>query len=201
MSNDPPTASNNVVQSIAVLRVDAGGAIAERTEREVVLLTWVAEGSWGVRDSFNNGATVFPGDLLRVTAGTGLTITEQNPSATEPARIVQLRLWPNRQGVIPGYEVRNFFPEEMELEPLLIASENPQGGVVNACASVQMFAVLITPARSHLLAADSVPQIIVPTEGEVVVDGTKTQTAVTIQAGKQSLIESPLGAVVVLIIR
>lgn len=190
-----------IVENITVLRLAAGEAIPERAERDVVLLTWVVEGCWGVRDSFNNGATVFPGDLLRVSAGTGLTITESNPSATEPARVVQLRLRPLREGMISGYEVRNFFPEEMEFAPLLIASPNPQGNVVNACAAVQIFAVLITPSRPHQLAADSAEQVVIPVEGEVVLDGSKTETAATVPAGKQPLIESPLQSVVVLIIR
>ena len=103
--------------------------------------------------------------------------------------------------MISGYEVRNFFPEEMEFAPLLIASPNPQGNVVNACAAVQIFAVLIPPSRPHQLAADSAEQVVIPVEGEVVLDGSKTETAATVPAGKQPLIESPLQSVVVLIIR
>lgn len=188
-----------VVEGITLLRVAPMGALPMRTEREVVLLIWVIEGSWGVRDTFNNGATVFPNDLLRVAAGTGLTITECNPSATESAHILQLRLRPQQERMIPGYEVRNFFPEEMESKPLLIASLTAQGGVVNSCAAVHIYVALITAIEPLPLPAISTERLVVRVEGEIVVDGNRTERAITIEAGKRAIIEALTQARVMII--
>lgn len=179
-----------VVQSITFLRVAPMDVLPMRTEHEVVLLTWVIEGSWGVRDTFNNGATIFPNDLLRVAAGTGLTITEFNPSATEPASIVQLRLRPKQEGMVSGYEVRNFFLEEMESKPLLIASLTAQEGVVNSCAAVHIYVALITAIEPLPLPAISTERLVVRVEGEIVVDGNRIETVITIEAGKEMTIEA-----------
>lgn len=188
-----------VVEGITLLRVTPMGALPMRTEREVVLLTWVIEGSWGVRDRFNNGATVFPNDLLRVAAGTGLTITEFNPSATEPAHILQLRLRPQQEGMIPGYEVRNFFPEEMESKPLLIASLAPEGNALNSCAAVHIYAAFVTPIQPLPIPATSTERLIIRVEGEIVVDGNRIERAITIEAGKRVIIEALTQARVMII--
>ncbi|MBK8912005.1 MAG: pirin family protein [Chlorobi bacterium] len=192
-----------VLQSITLLRADPAEAMPERTERDAVLLTWVAEGSWAVRDTFNNGATVFPGDVLRVAAGTGMTMVEGNPSATEGARIVQLRMRPVREAMIPGYEVRNFFPEEMDSAPLLVAALAPhgdqQGNVANACAAVQLYALRISPAHSHRLCAVPVQRFVILVEGTVSIDGTEATTAIAIAEGREALIESPTGGTVVIV--
>lgn len=179
-----------VVQSITFLRVAPMGVLPMRTEHEVVVLTWVIEGSWGVRDTFNNGATIFPNDLLRVAAGTGLTITEFNPSATEPASIVQLRLWPKQEGMIPGYEVRNFFPEEMESKLLLIASLTAHQGIVNSCAAVHIYVAFVTTIQPLQLPATSTERLVVRVEGKIVVDGNRIETVITIEAGKEMTIEA-----------
>jgi len=194
------TARQLGVEEIIFLHAAPMQAIPERTEREVVLLTWVVTGSWGVRDRFNNGATIFPGDLLRVTAGTGISITECNPSETDPARIVQLRLRPTQGGMISGYEVRNFFPEEMEPEPLLIASVSPQGNVVNACAAVDLHAVIVGPAAAHQLQPLPSQRLIIPVEKGVIVDGNTIEGTATLDAGKGLLLESQQQRSVVLII-
>ena len=188
-----------VLQSITLLRADPAEAMPERTERDAVLLTWVAEGSWAVRDTFNNGATVFPGDVLRVAAGTGMTMVEGNPSATEGAHIVQLLLRPAREAMIPGYEVRNFFPEEMDSAPLLVAALAPHGNVVNACAAVQLYALRIPPAHSHRLCAMPAQRFVILVEGIVSIDGTAATTAIAIAEGRESLMESPTGGTVVIV--
>ncbi|KXK56294.1 MAG: hypothetical protein UZ07_CHB004001555, partial [Chlorobi bacterium OLB7] len=143
-------------------------------------------------------------DVLRVAAGTGMTMVEGNPSATEGARIVQLRMRPVREAMIPGYEVRNFFSRRRWILrrcwlPRLPRTGDQQGNVANACAAVQLYALRISPAHSHRLCAVPVQRFVILVEGTVSIDGTEATTAIAIAEGREALIESPTGGTVVIV--
>ena len=75
------------------------------------IITYVLSGALAHRDSLGTGSTLRPGELQRMTAGTGITHSEFNPSPTEPAHFYQIWLLPEREGLEPSYEQRPI-PEE-----------------------------------------------------------------------------------------
>ena len=76
------------------------------------IVTVVLEGELAHRDSLGTVRTLGPGEVQRMTAGTGITHSEFNPSATEPVHLYQIWLFPERRGLPPSYDQRAFPAEE-----------------------------------------------------------------------------------------
>ena len=89
-------------------RVAPGGGFDTHAHRDMEILTWVLEGALAHEDSLGNGSTIRPGELQRMTAGTGVTHSEKNPSKTEPVRLLQIWIMPDKHGLKPEYEQREF---------------------------------------------------------------------------------------------
>jgi redox-sensitive bicupin YhaK (pirin superfamily) len=85
-------------------RVVPGAGFPAHPHAEMEILTYVLSGAVEHRDSLGNSAVIRAGDLQRMTAGTGITHAEMNPSATEPLHLLQIWLHPDRSGLAPGYE-------------------------------------------------------------------------------------------------
>jgi hypothetical protein len=77
------------------------------------ILSWVLEGTLEHRDSLGIGAKIHPGELQRMTAGTGVTHSEFNGSQTDPVHFLQIWVIPERTGLTPGYEQRSFPAQEL----------------------------------------------------------------------------------------
>ncbi len=94
-------------RSLRVLNDDIvgpGAGFPSHPHRDMEILTWVIEGSLGHRDSLGSGAVLRPGEVQRMSAGTGIVHSEYNPSSTEPVHLLQIWLHPDRQGLPPEYE-------------------------------------------------------------------------------------------------
>lgn len=89
-------------------RVQAGGGFPRHGHRDMEILTWVLEGALAHRDSLGNGSVIRPGELQRMTAGTGILHSEANPSADEAVHLLQIWILPDRPGHEPGYDQRAF---------------------------------------------------------------------------------------------
>src|SRR3982074_166796 len=79
---------------------------------DMEILTYVLEGSLAHRDSLGNGSVIRPGELQRMSAGTGILHSEATRSDNEPVHLLQIWLRPDRKGHVPGYEQRAFDLDE-----------------------------------------------------------------------------------------
>src|SRR5690242_16277345 len=79
-------------------RVAAGAGFPTHGHRDMEIITYVLEGSLEHRDSLGNGSIILPGDGQRMTAGRGIRHSESNPSPSEPVRLLQIWILPERQG-------------------------------------------------------------------------------------------------------
>ena len=98
-------------RSLRVLNEDhiaAGMGFGEHGHRDMEIITYVLEGALEHRDGLGNGSSIRPGELQRMSAGTGIVHAEANPSATEPVHLLQIWIVPARRGLPPGYEQRAF---------------------------------------------------------------------------------------------
>ncbi len=86
------------------------------------IVSYVLEGELAHRDSMGNGSVIRPGDVQRMSAGTGVLHSEHNPSATEGVHFLQIWIKPDRAGVQPGYEQKYFGPAEKRGRLRLIVS-------------------------------------------------------------------------------
>jgi|SRR6185312_5831490 len=111
-------------------RVVAGAGFGKHGHRDMEILSWVLEGTLEHKDSLGTGALIRPGELQRMTAGTGVTHSEFNASSTEPVHFLQIWIMPDRQGLQPGYEQRAFAPAELQDQWRLVASRAPRDGAL-----------------------------------------------------------------------
>lgn len=102
-----------------------GTGFGTHGHRDMEIVSWVLDGALAHRDSMGNGATILPGELQRMTAGTGVRHSEFNHAAQQSTHFLQIWLLPSRPGLAPGYEQRRFAPEQRRGRLLRLAA--PQG--------------------------------------------------------------------------
>jgi redox-sensitive bicupin YhaK (pirin superfamily) len=109
-------------------RVAAGQGFGMHPHRDMEIVTYVLEGALEHRDSMGNGEVLRPGELQRMTAGTGIMHSEFNPTPDEPVHLYQIWLFPERKGLLPGYEQKAFSAEEKQNRWRVVASRDAREG-------------------------------------------------------------------------
>jgi len=147
--------------SVALLSIDeycfAPGAGTEmHRHHDAEIITCVIDGALEHDDGLNNGTIIFPGDIQRMSAGTGITHREFNASESEPVRMLQMAIAPERDGLVPSYEQRMFVPEESLGTMLLLASRDGRSDSVTIHRDADLY-LCTTPHGvdvRHALRAD-----------------------------------------------
>jgi hypothetical protein len=98
------------------------GGFGAHSHSDMEILTYIVSGSLQHGDSMGNSSVIRPGEVQRMSAGTGVTHSEFNPSAEESVHLLQIWITPERAGGAPGYEQREFAEEERRGRLRLIAS-------------------------------------------------------------------------------
>jgi quercetin 2,3-dioxygenase len=109
-------------------RVAPGQGFGTHPHRDMEIVTYVLEGALEHRDSMGNGEVLRPGEFQRMSAGTGITHSEFNPSKTEPVHLYQIWLLPASKGITPSYEQRAFSDDEMTGRLRVVASPDAENG-------------------------------------------------------------------------
>ena len=105
-------------------RVAAGQGFGTHAHENMEIVSYVLEGELEHKDSMGNGEVLRPGEFQRITAGTGITHSEFNPSAANATHFYQIWLFPERQGIEPSYEQRAFSPDDRVNRFQLVASRD-----------------------------------------------------------------------------
>ncbi|MEO6697321.1 MAG: pirin family protein [Gammaproteobacteria bacterium] len=111
-------------------RVAPGEGFPTHGHRDMEIITYVLEGALQHKDSMGNGSVMRPGDVQRMSAGTGVTHSEYNASESEFVHLLQIWIIPDKAGVAPSYEQKYFAPDEKRHQLRLIASPNGRDGSV-----------------------------------------------------------------------
>lgn len=135
-------------------RVAAGSGFGTHPHRDMEILTWVVDGAIEHRDSMGNGSVLRPGELQRMTAGTGITHSEFNPSKTEALRLLQIWIIPERAGLEPSYEEKPFPVEERRGELVLLASRDGREGSLTVHQDVSLWAGRLAEGDEVVLPLD-----------------------------------------------
>ena len=104
--------------------VEPGQGFGTHGHQDMEIVTYVLEGALEHKDSMGNGEVLRPGEFQRMSAGTGITHSEFNPSNTEPVHFYQIWLLPERKGIQPSYEQKQFPEEERSNRLRLVASRD-----------------------------------------------------------------------------
>lgn len=120
-------------------RVEPGKGFGTHPHRDMEIVTYVLEGALEHRDSLGNGAVLRPGEFQRMSAGTGITHSEFNPSDTEPVHLYQIWLFPERKGIEPGYEQKRFPEEQRHNRLRLVAARDAAEGSLRIHQDARIF--------------------------------------------------------------
>jgi len=126
-------------------RVKAGQGFGTHGHRDMEILSYVLEGELGHRDSMGNGSVIRPGEFQRMSAGTGVTHSETNPSRSEPVHFLQIWILPRERGIRPGYEQRAFPESERRGRLRLVASADGADGSLTLHQDAAVLAGILGP--------------------------------------------------------
>jgi len=121
-------------------RVQPSRGFGTHSHDNMEILSYVLEGALEHRDSLGTGSIIRPGDVQRMTAGTGVTHSEFNPSTTDPVHFLQIWITPDAQGLKPSYEQRPFRPEELRGVLKVVGARDGRDGAVTIHQDVDVFA-------------------------------------------------------------
>ncbi len=133
-------------RSLRVLNEDwiaPGRGFPTHPHRDMEILTYVLEGGLAHRDSMGNGSTIRPGEIQKMSAGTGVTHSEENPSAETQTHLLQIWIEPERRGVEPAYGQKAVPVRDRAGELHEIAGPRDDGAPVDLEQDARVFAAVL----------------------------------------------------------
>jgi redox-sensitive bicupin YhaK (pirin superfamily) len=127
-------------------KIAAGRGFGSHPHRDMEIVTFVLQGSLEHKDNMGNGSVIRPGDVQRMSAGTGVRHSEFNPSRAEPVHFLQIWLTPAKLGLPPSYEQKAFGTDEKRGRLRIVASPGGDDGSVRLHQDTRIFAVVLDAA-------------------------------------------------------
>ncbi len=140
---DPKFMGFGALRVINEDRVQPGQGFGTHGHNDMEILTIVLEGELEHKDSMGNQGTIRPGEIQRMSAGTGVRHSEFNHSKTEPVHLLQIWIEPQERGIAPSYEQRSFTADERKNNLKLLAARTPSNGAVKIHQDASLFTSLI----------------------------------------------------------
>jgi len=136
-------------------RVAPGQGFPTHSHRDMEIITYILSGALEHQDSMGNGSVIRPGDVQRMSAGTGVSHSEYNPSETEGVHLLQIWIMPRARDLPSGYEQKAFTEDERRGRLRLVASEDGREGSVTIQQDARLYAGILEPGSvtEHKLAA------------------------------------------------
>jgi redox-sensitive bicupin YhaK (pirin superfamily) len=125
-------------------RVEAGAGFGTHGHRDMEIISYVLEGELAHKDSMGNGSVIRPGDVQRMSAGTGVRHSEFNPNRKEPVHFLQIWIQPAERNIEPSYEEKHFAPQEKRGRLRLIVSPDRADGSLLIHQDAKVYAGLFT---------------------------------------------------------
>jgi quercetin 2,3-dioxygenase len=140
---DPAHMGFRALRVINEDRVVPGGGFGTHGHADMEIISYVLDGALEHKDSLGTGAVIRPGEVQRMTAGTGITHSEYNPSRSEPVHFLQIWILPERKNLAPGYEQRAYPAAERRNRFRLVASRDGRDGSVTLHQDAALYAGLL----------------------------------------------------------
>ncbi len=153
--HDPRYMGFRALRVINEDRVAAGKGFGTHGHRDMEIVSYVLAGALEHKDSLGTGSVIRPGDVQRMSAGTGVTHSEFNHSRSEPVHFLQIWILPAQRGAAAGYEQAHFEPATRTNVLRLIAAPDGRDGAVTVHQDVSLYASLLAPGQTvaHSFAA------------------------------------------------
>jgi quercetin 2,3-dioxygenase len=146
--HDPKQMGFGPLRVINEDRVRPGAGFDTHGHRDMEIISYVLEGALEHKDSTGTGSVIRPGDVQRMTAGTGIRHSEFNASRREPVHFLQIWLLPNDEGLAPGYEQKTFAEADKRGQLRLVASGDGRDGSVVVHQDVEIYASLLNDGET-----------------------------------------------------
>jgi redox-sensitive bicupin YhaK (pirin superfamily) len=152
--HDPRWMGFRVLRVINEDRVQPGAGFPTHGHRDMEILSYVLSGALAHEDSTGGGGVIRPGDVQRMTAGTGVRHSEFNASKTEPVHFLQVWIEPARRSLPPGYEQRAYPLAERRGRLRLVAAPDGADGACTIHQDARVYATVLEPGEvvTHALA-------------------------------------------------
>lgn len=194
---DPKRVNFGPLRVINEDRIAPGKGFGTHPHKDMEIVTYVIEGAIRHKDSMGNGTVITPGEVQRMSAGTGVKHSEFNDSDDEELHLLQIWFYPEVNDLQPGYEQTRFDREEKLNRLRLVGSRDGRDGSVTIHQDVRLYASLLEAGNEVTLDTDNDRNIYVQiVSGEVTVnesllsdgDGAAIngESAITIKASKDA---------------
>lgn len=152
---DPQEMGWGTLRVINEDRVQPGMGFGTHGHQDMEIISYVLDGQLQHKDNMGNGTIIRPGDVQRMSAGTGVQHSEFNPSPSALVHFLQIWIEPERHGIKPSYEQKFFTAEDKRGRLRLVASGDGRDGSVTVHQDATIFASLLSPEDqvSHRIAA------------------------------------------------
>ena len=124
-------------------RVTPGAGFPTHPHGDMEIISYVLDGALAHKDSLGTGSVIRPGDVQRMSAGTGIKHSEFNASKTEPVHFLQIWIIPEAEGLAPSYEQKSYPAEDKRGTLRLVASRDGREGSVTVHRDVDLYATLL----------------------------------------------------------
>ena len=140
---DPQNMGYGPLRVINEDRVAPGEGFGKHPHRDMEIISYVLDGELEHKDSMGTGSIIRPGDVQRMSAGTGVFHSEYNPSAKNGVHFLQIWIEPEKSGITPSYEQKFFGPEEKRGKLRLLASPDGRDGSVTVHQDARLYVALV----------------------------------------------------------
>jgi redox-sensitive bicupin YhaK (pirin superfamily) len=156
--HDPQQMGWGALRVINEDRVAAGKGFGTHGHRDMEIISYVLDGQLQHKDNMGNGTIIRPGDVQRMSAGTGVRHSEFNPAPDAPVHFLQIWIEPEQTGIVPGYEQKFFTVEDKRGQLRLIASRDGREGSATIHQDASLYACLLNTGEqvSHQIAPDRI---------------------------------------------
>jgi quercetin 2,3-dioxygenase len=148
---DPKFMNFGALRVINEDRVAPGMGFGTHGHKNMEIVSYVLDGALAHKDSMGNGSAIKPGDVQRMSAGTGVQHSEFNHAKDRPTHFLQIWIQPNQLGIPPSYEEKHFSESDKRGKLRVVASPDSRGGSVKIHADAIVYAGLFDGAESASL--------------------------------------------------
>jgi redox-sensitive bicupin YhaK (pirin superfamily) len=124
-------------------KVTPGQGFSTHAHRDMEIISYVLEGALEHKDSIGTGSVIRPGDVQRMSAGTGIQHSEYNASKTEPVHFLQIWILPEQKGIEPGYEQKTFTEAEKRGKLRLVGSHDGRDDSITIHQNLDLYAAAL----------------------------------------------------------
>lgn len=137
---DPEHMGFSALRVINEDKVQPGRGFGTHGHRDMEIISYVLDGALEHQDSLGTGSVIRPGDVQRMSAGTGIRHSEFNASQSDPVHFLQIWIVPNQTGIEPGYEQIHVSPEDKQGQLRLVGSRDGRDGSVTIHQDAELYA-------------------------------------------------------------